>query len=1310
MAERLTFTLAGRDELSRVLNGTADNADRLRLRLAGISADADGTLRDLQGRFLSVADAMRLVDDQSGQVRRSVRSMSDEVERLGGALRGNLISLLPAAIPATAGLAASAAMLAGQLGAVGVAAGAYALALGPQISAIGEATELQEKYEQAVREHGRTSQQAAAAQADYQRKLAELPPATREAAVAVGLLKDTHKEWSDALSGDVMQPFLKGVAVANELLPRTTGLVEGASGQFDRLLTLVGGAISTPGFDALANRFERFTTDTLDSGIDRLTVFLAKLQGGEYSGGQLREWFDYAQQAGPLVFDTLENVADALLHVLEAGQGVGMGALEVVNVLTSIVSAVPPEAIATLLQLAVAVKAVKLAAAGASAAQAGLAALGVQIGAMRAAAAGTPGALAGVGAAITGLSRTAKIAMAGTGLGLLLMGLDWLASKSARPKPDVDKLSTSLTELAHSGKVSGEALRVYGSDLDGLALSLQRVIDPEGLDQVQQSIVSFFGMDSTPVKDAKADVDALDQALADLVQNGQADLAAAALDRIVKRMEDQGFTADEIRGQLDAYKEALAGQRLEAELAAQSQGLFGAQAQQVQQRLEEQKASADGLRQSIEALNNVNRQGLSGMIGFEAAIDAASKAAQENAGVLQMQGGQLVLNTEKQRAAATALNDLAARTDEAAASARESGASWETVNGIYERGRQQLIANAQQMGLTKAQAKALADQILRTPDKTARLRGNIEDLKEKIADAKERLRKAPSEKKAHIRGEIEDLKRKLATAEGKLREFDGKSAEASVTVRYRSVFETVGSAPSTTADLLRRQAANLRAQGGRLRGYADGGNVQYFPEGGYVSGPGGPQSDAILALFASGAIGRVSDTEYVIRSASVAKYGVPFLNAVNAGLINPALVRLAGYAGGGSVGGGFTYSPTEPATARIALSTVSSWYDADVQRLRKAWADLNEALRDQAKKSTAATRKAVRDARKAVAEADKALGLRAGTKVQGFSLTGYAKNLADAVKSSQAWERNLQKIGKRAGEDIEETLRGLGESGRSLVAALAKASNAQFNQIVKNLRKLAPEAKATLADYTKQLTSTTSTSKKFQDNLLKLASLGYGDLALQLAGQGDAQAMALAAAAVKSPAAARKADTAVKASDKLLSAEELEAAALMLGALSKKGATVEDVVRAGVAWPMIVSLAPRYAAQIKKLAGGPSFVKGMASRGITLAEGGLLVGPGTSTSDSIPLWGSTGEYMVKAAAVAKYGLRFMDDLNRGALPVGRAARPGQPAAPAVAAPVAGSDRPSVTYNVYPRRSVISVEDMRLLQRQEEARQRVGRPG
>ncbi|MEV5163835.1 hypothetical protein AB0K66_04300 [Streptomyces werraensis] len=1280
MAERLTFTLAGRDELSRVLNGTADSADRLRLRLAGITADSDGQLRDLQGRFLSVADAQRLVDDRTGSVTRSMTSLSDEVGKVGNAVKANLISLLPAAIPMAAGLASSAAVLAGQLGAVGVAAGAYALAVGPQVAALAEAVEAQTKYRDAVDASGATSQEAIKAQVEYQRQLAKLPQPTQEAAVAVGILKDNYQDFSDSLAGDVMAPFTKGVAVANALLPHTAGLAKGASAQLDRLITLVGGAISTPGFDALNDRFTTFANDTLDHGIDRLTVFLAKLESGQFDGGGLREWWDYAQQAGPVVWDTLEQVADALLNVLEAGSGIGVGALDVINFLSGIVSAVPPDAIATVLQLAIAIKAVKLAAAGAGAAQAGLAALGVQIGAMRAAAAGAPGALAGTTAAVGALSRTAKLAMAGTGIGLLLITLDQLSSSSRKPQPDVDKLATSLMELGQSGKVSGEALRFYGKDLDDLGLAFQRVIDPEGLDQVQQSIVSFFGMDSTPVKDAKEDVAAFDEALASLVSGGNADLAAAALENTIAKLEEQGYSTDGLRDKLTSYNDALAAQALEQQLAAQSMGLFGAQAQQVQATLDSQKASADGLRQSIQALNDVHRQGLGGMIGFEAAIDAATKAAQENAGVLDMQGDKLVLNTEAQRTAATALNDLAAKTDEAAASARESGASWETVNGIYARGREQLIATAQQMGLTRSEAKALADQILKTPDKTARLRGDMEDLEQKLAAAKRKLKTVPDSRKAQVRAEIDQLERQIEAARRQLNGLDGKTATTYIVTHYK-----IQGATGEARNLNRLRPGNY-ADGGQVRG-----EILAVPFGGPVVGPGTATSDSVPAWLSNG--------EYVIRASAVERYGLAMFDALNA-------ERFA--AGGYASGGGFSYSPTESTTARISLSTVSSWYDADVQRLRDAWAELNEALREQAKKSTAATRRAVAEARKDVAAADKALGLRAGTKVSGFSLTGYQKNLADAVKSSQAWERNLQKIGKRAGEDIEETLRGLGESGRSLVASLANASSKQFADIVKNLRKLAPQATATLADFTNQLNKATTGSKSFQSNLLKLAAAGHGDLARQLAAQGDADAIALAAAAVKSPSAAAKASAAVKAGSTVLTGEELEAATLLLSTLAKKGATVEDVVKAGVSWPMLVALAPRFAKQIKAQPGGATFVRGMKERGIALAEGGLLVGPGTSTSDSIPLWGSHGEYMVKAAAVAKYGTKFMDALNEGRLPVGRAARPGLPAAPVVQRPVV-ADRPSVTYQVYPRKSVIDVEDLRLLQRQEEARQRVGRP-
>lgn len=51
------------------------------------------------------------------------------------------------------------------------------------------------------------------------------------------------------------------------------------------------------------------------------------------------------------------------------------------------------------------------------------------------------------------------------------------------------------------------------------------------------------------------------------------------------------------------------------------------------------------------------------------------------------------------------------------------------------------------------------------------------------------------------------------------------------------------------------------------------------------------------------------------------------------------------------------------------------------------------------------------------------------------------------------------------------------------------------------------------------------------------------------------------------------------------------------------------------------------------------------------ATGGPIVGKGTGTSDSIPIWASNGEFMLNAAAVAKLGMANVDYMNRtGMLP------------------------------------------------------------
>ncbi|MBZ6175602.1 hypothetical protein KVH24_23085 [Streptomyces olivaceus] len=888
MAERLTFTLAGRDELSRVLNGTADSTDRLRLRMAGITADADGNLRDLEGRLLSVADAERQVDDHTGQVQRRMTTLSGATDKLGASLKANLINLAPAAIPVAANLAASAAAVAAQFGSVAVAAGVYALALGPQIGKIGEALEAQEKLDEALRTSGAGSEEAGKAALEYEQRLAALTPETREAAVAVGLLKDGYDEWSDSLSGDVMGPFIKGVGVANALLPRTTGLVKGTSTQLDRLITLAAGGMETPGFDRMNDKFTNFANRTLQDGVDGLTEFLAKLQSGEYDDNGVADFFEWAQAQGPAVWSTLENIGEALFNVAEAGGDVGVGLLDVVNALTGIVAAVPPEAIATVLQLAIAIKAVKLAGVGVDAARAAMAALAVQIGVMRAAAAGSTGVIAGTTAAVGALSRTAKLAMAGTGIGLLLVGLDMLSSKSERPKPNVDKLATSLTELGRSGEVSGEALRVYGSDLGALSSALDTLTDRSGFESFLQGWAEFLGTDSTGVKQAKEDIDGIDQALAQMVSNGRADEAASAIEKVIQKLGLQGEEASKFRSELNDYNDALAGQALEAELAAESMGIFGAQAQVVQGQLEEQKQSADGLRQSILALNDANRGAYDSQIQFEAGIDKLTDSFKEN-------GNTLDLNSEKGRANGQAMSAAAKAHDEMLAAGLAAGESMASMTGKSERLRAKMMELATATLGSKEEARKYVDQLLGTPDSietTVIL--ERQDAIAGLLNVQSEIERTPDSHTVTVdtlnaaaiaaleavgvkTRRLPDGRTEVYTANGSalgsigavdkaLKNLDGNTASTSVIntiitnyvtnyLQGRSQHDITGAAGGLyTGDSIKRG-----------RGYAAGGRVR---------GPGTPTSDDVFAPW-------LAVNEYVTRASAVDHYGVDLFDALN---------------------------------------------------------------------------------------------------------------------------------------------------------------------------------------------------------------------------------------------------------------------------------------------------------------------------------------------------------------------------------------------------------------------------------------------
>ncbi|MEU0783276.1 phage tail protein [Streptomyces sp. NPDC006173] len=876
-----------------------DLSDRTRT-LRSDTDDLDGSMRRLTGTLGGLRGSLGTVRTSAGD------------SGAGGAmekLKSAAIMLAPALIP----VAASLVPIAVGAGAAGLALGVFGAAVAGQISAAKAATDAEGKYQAAIAKHGAGSKEAASAEAAYLASVEDLDPATRRSAAALTVLTDQYGKWSKSLAGDTMPVVTKGFAVLGALLPRLTPVVKGASGEMDRFMNILGGGVNSAAFEGFMDSFAKFSTGALSRANDGLVRFMRTMSGGAGSK-QLTEFMAYAQRVGPQVGDTMMNLSQSLVHLVAAASETGVSMLSLINAFAQLVNAIPTSLLSNLLQVYTAFKLIKLASAGIGSASSGFTALTTRITALRTASTAAGGGVAGLRAAFASLSTGARFGVAAAGVGALVLALHELSDN--KPAIQVDALSTSLNTLVSTGKVSGALSSNFDEMSQSIAMMSKGASDNKFL-RMASDFGTWVGIAKGPgVSDATKNLDAWDKVMANNVRAGNPKLAAQQYELLRKAWAAGNGDMSRLDKFTTGYSDSLKDQTFEQQGAASAMGLFGAAAQAAQTKLDGQKQSADGLRSSIEALNDTNRSALGGMIGFEASVDAAAKAASENRGALSMVNGQLDLNGPKAQAAATALNDLAAKTKDAALANRESTNSWDGAMAIYERGRQQFIKSAMAMGLNRDEAKALASQIMKIPDHTAKLKMDAEDAKSGLEAFGAALKRTPNSKSVTLEtlsGSAElalesfgykvrrlpNGKVKVSAANGQalgalssvasmLRALNGKVSNTYV----RTYFQTVGRPGQTVAAAHRPDLAS----GGSVRGYAGGGELQHFPNGGYVQGPGSPTSDSILATFGSGAAAAVSDSEYVVQAKSVRKYGVALLDALNAGRL-----KVAGFAKGGKV-------------------------------------------------------------------------------------------------------------------------------------------------------------------------------------------------------------------------------------------------------------------------------------------------------------------------------------------------------------------------------------------------------------------------
>src|SRR5690606_12477562 len=165
--------------------------------------------------------------------------------------------------------------------------------------------------------------------------------------------------------------------------------------------------------------------------------------------------------------------------------------------------------------------------------------------------------------------------------------------------PQVDALTLGLERWATSGERSGEAARLLGKDFEHLAYDLGTLDTGfwadlgNGIAGAVESLTGLGSVADESLQHARERLDAIDQALTQLVQSGHADEAATIFARLADEAKRQGVSVDELRNGRPGYAAAL-------ETAGTASG---STADQVGQLASETEAAAEAAQEAAEAFD-----------------------------------------------------------------------------------------------------------------------------------------------------------------------------------------------------------------------------------------------------------------------------------------------------------------------------------------------------------------------------------------------------------------------------------------------------------------------------------------------------------------------------------------------------------------------------------------------------------------------------------------------------------------------------------------------------------------------------------
>jgi TP901 family phage tail tape measure protein len=320
------------------------------------------------------------------------------------------------------------------------------------------------------------------------------------------------------------------------------------------------------------------------------------------------------------------------------------------------------------------------------------------------------------------MPRTAKFATgAAKGLGLIAglttvaVVLDAIANSGNRAAPSLEETARAMKQLDGVDKIfaqldgagpvddlDGALKRLLGNDLDENLDGFNRWAS--GINQ------ALGGPVSDSVQTTRDQFEKIDQVLKALVEGGAADEAARQFRTIADAAEAQGIPTQKLMDELlPGYQEALQGTATAQENTAAATEANTEKLEGLSGKAQSAKTDLDALADAIRGFGSAQLDVNSSTREFEAALDAATASVQEN-------GTSLDVSTEAGRSNQAALDAIASSALGVASATLKRTGSEDDARAAVQRGREELIAQLGQFGITGAAADAYADNLGLIPD------------------------------------------------------------------------------------------------------------------------------------------------------------------------------------------------------------------------------------------------------------------------------------------------------------------------------------------------------------------------------------------------------------------------------------------------------------------------------------------------------------------------------------------------------------------------------------------------------------------